>query len=38
LGKMPTNITFGGPDGKTCYVTEVEHGRLVSFRVSERGR
>lgn len=38
LGKNPTNITFGGPDGKTCYVTEVEHGRLVSFRVEHRGR
>jgi gluconolactonase len=38
LGKNPTNITFGGPDGKTCYVTEVEHGRLVSFRVDVRGR
>ncbi|HEU0120935.1 MAG TPA: SMP-30/gluconolactonase/LRE family protein [Bryobacteraceae bacterium] len=38
LGKSPTNITFGGPDGKTCYVTEVEHGRLVSFRVQHPGR
>jgi sugar lactone lactonase YvrE len=38
LGKSPTNITFGGPDGKTCYVTEVEHGRLVSFRAAHRGR
>ena len=38
LGKSPTNITFGGPDGKTCYVTEVEHGRLVSFRAKFKGR
>jgi sugar lactone lactonase YvrE len=38
LGKNPTNITFGGPDGKTCYVTEVEKGRLVSFRVEISGR
>lgn len=38
LGKMPTNITFGGPDGRTCYVTEVEHGRLVSFRAEFAGR
>ncbi len=38
LGKSPTNITFGGPDGKTCYVTEVEHGRLVSFRANVKGR
>ena len=38
LGKSPTNITFGGTDGKTCYVTEVEHGRLVSFRANVKGR
>lgn len=38
LGKSPTNITFGGPDGKTCYVTEVEKGRLVQFRAQYRGR
>ena len=38
LGKNPTNITFGGPDGKTCYVTEVEYGRLISFRAKYKGR
>jgi gluconolactonase len=38
LGKNPTNITFGGPDRKTCYVTEVEKGRLVSFRAEYKGR
>lgn len=38
LGFNPTNITFGGPDGRTCYVTEVEHGRLVEFRVERPGR
>ena len=38
LGKNPTNITFGGPDGKTCYITEVEHGRLVQFRAEIAGR
>lgn len=37
LGKMPSNICFGGPDGKTVYVTEVEHCRLVSFRVDRPG-
>jgi len=37
LGKMPTNICFGGPDGKTAYVTEVEHGRLVQFRTDRPG-
>jgi sugar lactone lactonase YvrE len=37
LGKQPTNICFGGPDGRTAYVTEVEHRRLVSFRVDRPG-
>jgi sugar lactone lactonase YvrE len=38
LGKMPTNLCFGGKDGKTVYVTEVEHQRVVAFRVDESGR
>jgi len=38
LGKMPTNLCFGGPDGKTVYVTEVERQRVVAFRVDESGR
>jgi gluconolactonase len=37
LGAKPTNVCFGGPDGRTCYVTEVEHGRLVQFRVDRPG-
>lgn len=37
LGKMPSNLCFGGPDGKTVYVTEVEHTRLVQFRVEHAG-
>ncbi len=37
LGAKPTNICFGGPDGRTAYVTEVEHGRLVRFRVGAPG-
>ena len=37
LGAMPSNICFGGPDGRTAYVTEVEHGRLVQFRVDRPG-
>lgn len=37
LGSKPTNICFGGPDGRTAYVTEVEHGRLVQFRVEKPG-
>ena len=37
LGKLPTNICFGGLDGRTAYVTEVEHGRLVQFRTDRPG-
>lgn len=37
LGRNPTNLCFGGPDGRTVYVTEVEHGRLVQFRVDRPG-
>lgn len=37
LGKSPTNLCFGGPDGCTVYVTEVEHQRLVQFRVDRPG-
>jgi len=37
LGKSPTNLCFGGPDGCTVYVTEVEHQRLVKFRVDRPG-
>ncbi len=37
LGKQPSNICFGGPDGRTAYVTEVEHTRLVQFRVDKPG-
>jgi sugar lactone lactonase YvrE len=37
LGKQPSNLCFGGPDGRTVYVTEVEHTRLVQFRVDDPG-
>lgn len=37
LGKLPSNLCFGGPDGRTVYVTEVEHTRLVQFRVKNPG-
>ncbi len=37
LGAKPTNVCFGGHDGRTCYVTEVEHGRIVQFRVDRSG-
>ncbi len=38
LGRRPTNLCFGGPDGRTVYVTEAEHGRLVRFRADRPGR
>jgi sugar lactone lactonase YvrE len=37
LGLKPSNLCFGGPDGCTVYVTEVDHQRLVSFRVDRPG-
>jgi len=37
LGPRPSNICFGGPDGRTAYVTEVEHTRLVAFRTERPG-
>ena len=37
LGKSPSNLCFGGPDGCTVYVTEVDHCRLVQFRVDRPG-
>jgi len=38
LGKNPSNLCFGGPDGCTVYVTEVEHTRIVKFRVDRPGQ
>ena len=37
LGKRPSNLCFGGADGRSVYVTEVEHTRLVTFRVDRPG-
>ena len=37
LGKNPSNICFGGADGRTAYVTEMEKGRLVTFRADRPG-
>jgi sugar lactone lactonase YvrE len=37
LGKSPSNLCFGGPDGRTVYVTEVTRRRLVQFRVDRPG-
>jgi sugar lactone lactonase YvrE len=37
LGASPSNLCFGGPDGRTVYVTEVTKQRLVQFRVDRPG-
>jgi gluconolactonase len=37
LGKRPSNLCFGGPDGRTVYVTEVDKTRIVQFRVDRPG-
>lgn len=37
LGPNPTNLCFGGPDGRTVYVTEAKEQRLVRFRVDRPG-
>jgi gluconolactonase len=37
LGKKPSNICFGGPDGCTAYVTEVDQMCIVKFRVEKPG-
>jgi sugar lactone lactonase YvrE len=37
LGLQPSNLCFGGPDGRTVYVTEVTKRRVVSFRVDQPG-
>ena len=37
-GKNCTNITFGGPDGRTCYVTVADRGNVEVFRTDQPGR
>ena len=37
-GMKPSNITFGGPDGRTCYVTLADQGNLETFRTDVPGR
>lgn len=32
-GKRPTNITFGGKNGKTCYVTLMDLGAVEKFEI-----
>jgi len=33
-----TNLTFGGPDGRTCYVMLADTGSVECFRVDIPGR
>ena len=37
-GKQASNIAFGGPDGRTCYVTIQDRGNVEVFRVEAPGR
>ena len=37
-GQKPTNIAFGGVEGKTCYVTCQDRGYIETFRVEYPGR
>ncbi|MDE0018029.1 MAG: SMP-30/gluconolactonase/LRE family protein [Candidatus Poribacteria bacterium] len=37
-GKLCTNIAFGGPDGRTCYVTMADRGNVEVFRANLPGR
>ncbi len=37
-GKLPSNIAFGGPDGRMAYVTLQDRGCMETFQVEEPGR
>ncbi len=37
-GKEPTNLAFGGPDGRTVFVTQRQGGFIEAFRVDRPGR
>lgn len=37
-GKNPSNIAFGGKDGRTAYVTLQDQGNIETFRVDKPGR
>jgi sugar lactone lactonase YvrE len=37
-GKDPTNLTFGGSDGRTVYVTQVDGRFIEAFKVDRPGR
>ena len=38
IGASPSNIAFGGPDGRTCYVTMANDGSVETFRTDTPGR
>jgi gluconolactonase len=38
IGKTPTNLCFGGKDGRTIYVTVKDNENIESFLVDEPGR
>jgi sugar lactone lactonase YvrE len=38
IGKNPTNVAFGGKDGKTVYVTMMDQGNIESFLSDSPGR
>lgn len=37
-GKEPTNLAFGGSDGKTVFVTQRQGGFIEAFRTDQEGR
>ena len=37
-GGKPSNIAFGGPEGKTCYVTLQDKGNIETFQALNPGR
>jgi signal peptidase len=37
-GKEPTNLAFGGNDGRTVFVTQRQGGFIESFRTDQEGR
>ena len=38
IGTDPSNIAFGGPDGRTAYVTMADRQNVETFRVDQPGR
>lgn len=37
-GRSPTNLAYGGPDGRTLYITEAESGCVMMARVETPGQ